>query len=301
MTYMLQRWPVIRRSTRKQYRRSLRVLRLEPLPEHRRSYERRVYAHAEPLPLEIAGRRKVIAYACGHCGSVQSLKENAFNKSPVEAWRRALECCRRPTACTVCGTSIRREAASMCERCWARKRWTDDRARARKAEVVADTGDPVCDPFWSGEWGDGYSPCLAAHLDWWEDEYAPPEGEAPAEDAPEPPAFVYATTPIVPAIEPDTLLERLSEELHEDADAADLDGVDALLAAVDTFNKAQRAACYMIDYSRVIVINPARFAAYLETDWDGTPDIRWRIEPRGLSPLRDASPGAERAPEGPES
>ncbi len=52
------------------------------------------------------GRRRIVAYACGHCGSVHSLKENAFQRGPAEAWRRALECCRRPTTCRTCGTPL---------------------------------------------------------------------------------------------------------------------------------------------------------------------------------------------------
>lgn len=285
MSYRLTTYPIRRPSVRKSYRPLLRVLRLEPLPAHRRSYERRVYAHAEPLPLEIAGRRKIVAYACGHCGSVHSLKPGLYNSGPDNAWRRALECCRRPRDCAVCGTALDRDASTTCNRCWSIRLHREERARARKAEIVADTGDPVCDPLWQGEWGDGYSPSLADHVAWWDDEHGTDE-PAP-DDAPEPPAFVYATTPVYGEIDIEQIAEHLTEEMHEDASAWDLYGFDLVEAAVAGFNKAQREPnAWMVDYSRAIVIDPARFAAYLGTDWDGTPDIRWR-DPRRDTPTRN--------------
>lgn len=294
MSYCLTTYPIRRPSVRKSYRPLLRVLRLEPLPSHRRSYERRVYAHAEPLPLEIVGRRKVVAYACGHCGSVKSLKPGLYNSGPDSAWRQALECCRRPNACASCGTPVDQHKHT-CEQCWQVKRYREDRALARKAKIIGDTREPVCDPLWQGEWGDGYSPTLADHMDWWQDEHGTPEGEPVPDDAPEPPAFVYATTPVVPTIDIDQICEHLTEEMHEDATVDDLYGFDILAAAIEAFNKAQSGTSWMIDYSRVIVIDPVRFAAYLGTDWDGTPDIRWRErgnvdQPTQSSPLRLRAP-----------
>jgi hypothetical protein len=53
------------------------------------------------------------------------------------------------------------------------------------------------------------------------------------------------------------LAERLLEDMWEDAELGDLNGVDELQAAIDAFNKANRpVVCWMVDYSTAILIEP---------------------------------------------
>jgi len=179
---------------------------------------------------------------------------------------------------------------------------------------VPDDGDPVWCHWSSGSWGDGYSASLADHLEHWGEEkgpavvWVPPPDDLvlrivagadrygtfvqaePGATTPQPPPFVFCTTPVTPQIDLESIHESLADEMHEDFDANDLPMADELAKAVEAFNEAQKPASFFTDYTRVIVIDQARFDEYLATDWDDLPDIKW-------NPRRSASdPVAAREP-----
>lgn len=282
-------WPIVSKSVRKTYRRPLRVLADEPMGPHKREHSRRTYGRREPLPLAISSTGAVVAYACGTCGTVHSGKLHGLD----HARERAVMCCHHRDRCSGCGAEIDRQR-SRCNDCWSRDSFKRTQARARAATVIVDNGEPVCCDNSEGEWGDGYSSCLAAHLDWWDAEQGGWANTGEADDVwivPPPPPFVFATTPCVVEISQQQIDESMMDDLHEDFDVTDLNGYDELCAAVERFNARQSVASYMVDYSRVIVIDAERFAAYLDEAWDGRPDVRRKsIDPARIpvSPPRFA-------------
>lgn len=262
-------WPIIRKSVRKTLRKPLRVLADEPMGTRKREYSRRVYSHREPVPLLHAGNGKAVAYACGTCGTVQGGKHHGL----AHAKEAAVRCCLWRDRCNGCGREIERQQ-STCIECRSRQSWERTRDRARKAKIIEDRGEPVCCEQSGGEWGEGYSSSVEAHLDYWADDHL---GRST------PPPFVFATTPCTPQVDQQQIDESMMDELHEDFEITDLPGHDELCAAVETFNSRQTPASYMVDYTRVIVLDAERFAAYLEETWHGTPDVRYR---QGFDPAR---------------
>lgn len=303
-SYSITRWPITRPSVRHNYKARLKVLKQEPMGEHKRSYERRIYFQCEPLPLKIAGTDKIAAHACGNCGKVYSTKYDTPTKQSAKV--RALECCRHPHTCRSCGQQMESQWQT-CNDCTSRSSYKTNRDRARKAEIVPDTKEPVWCNWSSGEWQEGYSSSLEAHLEAWEEQHADGAFDAAGnwsltEEIPPPPPFVFCCNPITPQVCQQSIDESLVDELHEDFDVADLDGHDALCDAVEAFNKRQGPTSWTIDYSRVIVIDPVRFEEYLSTGWDGKPDVNYRAT---ASPCRNpltsiATPAPGPLPDEPE-
>ena len=304
-----RRFPIVKKSVRKAYRRPLRVLSDEPMGPHKREYTRRVYSHRDPLPLLVGDTGKAVAYACGTCGHVHSAKHHGL----AVARNGARNCCLHRGRCSGCGTAIN-TGLSRCDNCNDRELFNKRLDRARKAEIIEDTGAPVCCEESDGAWGDGHSSSLAAFLEWWDDEHLPPQiyiqpptdmvlllisgmdrwgryvPDPDAEPAPPPPSFVFATTPCTPLLDQDWIDEHLADDMHEDFDPFDCPGYADLAAAIERFNSLQKPTTYFVDYKRVIVIDHARFAEYLESSWDGTPDVRYQ---RKLTPARASSSAGE--------
>lgn len=272
-SYTVTRWPIIRKSVRHVYRPRLKVLKQEPMGNHKRSYEKHVYFHCEPLPLHVFGTDKVVAFACGNCGSVHSTKFETADRQSAKT--RAAECCRHPHRCRTCGKQMESQWQT-CSECTSRSSYNRERDRARKAQIVNDDGNPV----WC-HWSKGYSSSLAAHLEAWDEQHADGAFDAAGnwsltEPTPPPPPFVFCCDPITPQVDQQSIDESMSDEMHEDFDVTDLPGHAALCDAVEAFNKLQGPGSWTIDYDRVIVIDQARFEEYLATDWDGLPDVKYR-------------------------
>lgn len=289
-------WPVVRKSVRKTYRRPLRVLADEPMGPHKRQHHRRVYSHREPIPLLHGGTGQTVAYACGTCGTVRGGKRHGL----AHAKEAAVRCCLWRDRCSGCGREVDRQKGK-CTECWSRQSFERVRNLARKARIVEDNGEPVCCEQFSGSWGEGYSHDLASHLEAWEEERGGWANTGEADDVwivPPPPPFVFATTPCVPEVSQEQIDESMLDELHEDFDITDLPGHAELCDAVERFNAAQGPASYMVDYTRVIVLDPVRFAAYLEETWSGTPDVNYRrrFDPAKI-PVYQPRPASEIAAE----
>ena len=159
------RFPIVRKSVRRTYRKTLRVLADEPMGPHKREYNRRTYGRRDPLPLMIGtigttdktdknGKTgKAVGYACGTCGTVQSAKRHGL----AHAKEAAFVCCLWIDRCRTCHAEIGRNSGGTCQECRSKSSFIYERNRARKATPIEDTGDPVCCVFSSGEWGEGYS------------------------------------------------------------------------------------------------------------------------------------------------
>lgn len=276
-------WPIIRKSVRKTLRKPLRVLADEPMAPHKREHQRRVYSHREPLPLLVGNTGKCVAWACGSCGSVQSGKFHGL----AHAKEQARQCCLWRDRCRGCGVAIDRQQ-SKCRECWSRDSFERTRDMARKAQIIEDDGESVCCEQSSGEWREGYSSSIEAHLQAWDEQMGEWTNRGPHPSSrewvcPPPPPFVFATTPCTPQVDQQQIDESMAEDLYEDFDVTDLPGHDALCAAIERFNAIQRPASYMVDYTRVIVLDAERFAEYLEETWSGTPDVNYR---QGFDPAR---------------
>lgn len=70
------------------------------------------------------------------------------------------------------------------------------------------------------------------------------------------PKYVWAVTNVgVGCADIDNLIEPLLAEMGEDAETSDLNGVEELEKAIDTFNEANKSiVVYMVDYSRAILV-----------------------------------------------
>ncbi len=272
------RYRNMRPTRRKTYRQKLRVLNLERRGNAAPWEQHKFYAHGDPLPLHVAGSNKLVAFACHHCGQVHSTKFLGIET----ARQRALECCRRPARCG-CGAYLKTTGMFSCDACYARKEFLTDQKRARKARIIEDDGEPVWSPWGAGEWGDGYSSDLDAHLLSAED------------DGLDPPPFVCATRPMVAEVDIEAIYERIAEDQHEDFEPSDLPGYEALCQAIHDFNAQQRVTSFEADWSRIIVVDQARFKAFLETDANGVPDLRYTpTDKLGAPPqTTDAMPDVE--------
>ena len=177
-----------------------------------------------------------------------------------------------------------------------------DRAMARKAEIVADGGDPICDPHWDGAWGDGYSPSLAEHIETWHDEHGGIDGEPASEDAPEPPCFVYATSPQIPEIDIEHIAECLTEEMHEDASAWDLGGfdmVEAVTMGLITNKVITRDQLNSLGTDNVVAPGAKGLAdlGIQPTSMDAVlPEYLWRFRPSGqYAAIKDSAKNLRKA------
>lgn len=173
--------------------------------------------------------RKPRLYACPTCGSVHSpaiylAREEVQHATAREAARDCYTC-KTHNTCSYCGKDCDK-GYTACHDCrYARK--------LEAAVEVADDGGPYCQ-FDSDTYYTSMEEAQDAGLAW-----------------------VSPCTVTYPRIDPDSILESLLDEMHEDASVDDMDGVDEFYAAVKAFNDAQKCQSWFGDDKRKIRV-PAR-------------------------------------------
>ena len=206
-------------------------------------------------------------YACGACGQCYSPKVYACADAVAhETARKAAEKCCVPPTCSVCGVEVSRPW-TMC----AKHREQAKLARA-KPVPASEWSAPVYSDAVSGDWGDGYSSCWQEMLRYHDDAQAWAEADhraaAPVEILFEPtlpPAYCWPCEAEALRLNPDSLLENAVDGLHEDAGDEIVDA-DELVRFIEAWNAKQTCKSWYPDYSRVIVLDEARFKALLEED-----------------------------------
>lgn len=170
--------------------------------------------------------RKPLLYACGKCGSVHSPRIYlAPDDIAHETARKAAEdCynCKTHNECRYCGAE--------CHKGWLACGACRYEKALESAVEVPDTGGPYCE--FDGD-------TCYSHLDEARDDGC--EWVSPCE-------ITY------PRIDPDTVLDSLLSDMHEDASVDDLDAVDALYEAIEAFNKAQKTQSWWGDNKRKIAV-----------------------------------------------
>ena len=81
----------------------------------------------------------------------------------------------------------------------------------------------------------------------------------------EPPAYCWPCKAQKLRIDPEALLERAAEGHHEDAHDQ-IEAADELCSFIEAWNEKQTCTSWYPDYSRVIVLDEARFKALLDGD-----------------------------------
>ena len=149
-------------------------------------------------------------FACGICGQV-------YTKNDIGAEK----CCQKGT-CSDCGCETDKYYITLCFPC-REKREMD------KAEKLEDWSGPVV-------YNDHYYESIDDMMDCHEEENLP--------------EFVWvAETENIPKIDATDILERLCEDLYEDA-YDNLEGVKEFEAAVEAFNKANEGNTYWIESNK---------------------------------------------------
>lgn len=167
--------------------------------------------------------RKPQLYACPKCGRANSPLIYACKSERAHevARQAAIDCydC-RPNAVCECGEE--------CPKGWTRCGACRLNDKLAKAVEIPDDGGPYC-----AFGGDTYY-----H-----------EMDQAADDGAE---WVSPCNITYPRIDPDSVLENLLDDMHEDASVDDLDGTDAFIAAVKVFNEAQKTRLLWGDDTRKI-------------------------------------------------
>lgn len=205
---------------------------------------------AEPIALTRAGRDEVIAYACGVCGIVAG---SVMAHGDADARKRAVQCC-GPSVCNRCGKPVEKRHRIMCRDCEMNAAWMREAAQFAKATVVdaATYTGPVFDDS-----RDEYASDLGQAIERIEDDAADDE------DA-EKTFYVYACTVThgVPKFDADDLLYEHSERHDLCEGARESCDTASLQAALDAWTAEQKIESWMVDYSRVIVLDEAAAAEY---------------------------------------
>lgn len=167
--------------------------------------------------------KKALLYACIKCGSVHSPRIYACKDDLAHQTARqaAVDCynCRTHNTCQHCGKECEKNWLA-CDDCRRKKRFED-------SQEVPVSNIEECFGFDSGDF------------------YRSPEDAADAGED-----WVYASTFRHFTIDGERLEESILDDHHEDASHTDLVGYDALMNAVDAFNKAQTSGSYDEDRSR---------------------------------------------------
>ena len=198
-------------------------------------------------------------YACGECGQCYSPKIYACADDVAhETARKAAEKCCVPPTCSVCGVEVSRPW-TMC----AKHREQAKLARAKPVPASEWSG-PVFSDDVSGDWGDGYSSCWQEleqnHYDnavW--DDCVDGQGVVTVP----PPAYCWPCEAQALRLDPDSLLENAVGDMNEAAGDEIVDA-DDLICFIEAWNAKQTCKSWYPDYSRVIVLDEARFKALLE-------------------------------------
>lgn len=193
----------------------------------------------EVRELTFKGESDPKLYACGKCGKAYSPKVYAARDdiSHAAARRAAEECC-KPRFCA-CGTELD-SSWTACAPCRKRN-------MLAKAAVIDAAGykGPVSGEC-GGEWGEGYSSDLHAMIE-------------ACHDAGEPvPAYCHPCTDRVLKIDPVSLLENATDDMHEAA-ADQIVDADELVTFITAWNEKQTCVTYYEDRSRVIIIDQLAF------------------------------------------
>jgi len=200
----------------------------------------------EPIALTRAGTPDVIAYACGACGNVVG---GVHRDGDAKARRLAVDCC-APSVCSKCGKPTEKRHRIMCRDCEMDAAWMREAARFAKATVIdAATYDgPVFD-----ESRDEYASSLEEAIEHIEDE----------DDGMERAFYVYACDVHgLPHLSAERIVSDLCEnDMHEEAFDS-IVAIDELQAAIDAWHTKQAVKSWMVDYSRVIVLNEDAAAEY---------------------------------------
>jgi hypothetical protein len=150
-----------------------------------------------------------------------------------------------------CGAKLPERYQHECHDCYGVKRAKeeDERESARYAKAKKITADEYDDGFVFS--GDRFFSSLDEALDYFEDEEFRPE-------------YVWACKNIgLPKADIESVIERLIDNMWEDASADDLKGVDELQAAIDKFNEENKSVgVWNVDYSTAITIPPAAIDTY---------------------------------------
>lgn len=171
-------------------------------------------------------------FYCSECRAVFGSREQATN-------------CHGERLC-VCGNKIEVRYHSECSSCWSKKSRDEEAKReaerfekANKIPAAEYTGEMVYDndKFYT-EIEDAIDPYL------------------PGQE----PEYVWACTDVgVPRATTESLYENLIENMWEDADVSDLNGVEELEAAMTAFNEANKGIhVYQTDYTTAILVPSGR-------------------------------------------
>lgn len=197
----------------------------------------------EVRELTFKGESDPKLYACGKCGKAYSPKIYGGREEVIHAAaRRAAEECCKPRFCD-CGTAL--------DSGWTACRPCRERKMLAKATIIgaADYSGPVSAEC-GGEWGEGYSSDLAAMIESCHD-----AGEHV-------PAYCHPCTDRSLKIDPTSVLENATDDMHEEAFDQIVDA-DELASFISAWNERQTCVTYYEDRSRVIIIDRVAFDAIM--------------------------------------
>jgi len=167
-------------------------------------------------------------YYCSECRVVHATKEQA-------------EQCHGERICA-CGQKLSSRYRNECDKCWYEKSKKEsaekELARFEKANKISEgeyQGGMVND-------GDNFYEDVEEAID----KYL--EGQEPE--------YVWACKDVgVPLVNSDSIVENMLENMWEDADSSDLNGLDELDVAIKKFNEANKSiAVWQPDYSTAILV-----------------------------------------------
>lgn len=183
---------------------------------------------------------KAVLYACGVCGVCYSPKSVGL-KNAIEV---AEQCC-APNHCRGCGVEVEKWRV-LCVSC-------NERARLRKAVHIEDRHwtDPVHLDGLFGGWGEGYFSDTDDLRQSCEDYDVPV------------PAYCWPCTSAPLRLDPESLLERAVDDMHEDA-ADQIVDADGLCEFIEAWNAKQTCVSWYPDMSRVVVLDRERFEEMLK-------------------------------------
>jgi DNA-directed RNA polymerase subunit RPC12/RpoP len=184
-------------------------------------------------------------YACGECGKIYS---PAIYMAPADrahkAAREMAENCCKPKACEDCGAELAHNYyMTVCRSC-------SERRQVRRATAIPDYYGWIQQDGPHGPYGDGYWPDLDEYLQACEDSEVEPE------------PYVWCCTATRFKLDAGQILEAALEEHYEDAYEDVIDG-EELEEFIKRWNAKQTLVTYYVDHTRLVVIDQARFDAYL--------------------------------------
>jgi hypothetical protein len=176
-------------------------------------------------------------FYCSKCGVVHSTKI-------------AADQCHGNAICEKCGGKVK--YGVVCDDCQHEEFKERERAKEaenfEKAEKIAAKGYEgfvFCD---GASHNDGYFESVEDFIDWAEDEY---------EDPSQCPVYVWACNSHPPRrVDLSDITSNLLDDMWEDADEYDLNGIPELQAAIDAFNEANKTILiYETDYTRAVMLS----------------------------------------------